>query len=75
MIKHSIVELYVQYETLKGFKVKVLFNNLDARYVSKYRADIQKGKQWQDIIKKKKKTAVKVAYCLTYSWFRDTLYD
>lgn len=45
MIKYSIVELYVQYETLKGFKVKVLFNNLDARYVSKYRADIQKGKQ------------------------------
>lgn len=45
MIKHSKVELYVQYETLKGFKVKVLFNNLDARYVSKYRADIQKGKQ------------------------------
>lgn len=32
MIKHSIVELYAQYETLKGFKVKVLFNNLDARY-------------------------------------------
>lgn len=26
-------------------------------------------------IKKKKKTAVKVAYCLTYSWFRDTLYN
>lgn len=73
MIKYSIVELYVQYETLKGFKVKVLFNNLDARYVSKYRADIQKGKQWQDIYQKK--TAVKVAYCLTYSWFRDTLYN
>lgn len=53
MIKYSIVELYVQYETLKGFKVKVLFNNLDARYVSKYRADIQKGKQWQDIYQKK----------------------
>lgn len=59
MIKHSKVELYVQYETLKGFKVKVLFNNLDARYVSKYRADIQKGKQWQDIYQKKKKNSSK----------------
>lgn len=52
MIKHSIVELYVQYETLQGFKVKVLFNNLDARYTSKYRADSQKGNNDETFTKK-----------------------
>ena len=71
MIKHSVVELYVQYETLKGFKVKVPFNNLNTQYTSKNSsADIQKGKQWH-----LNRTAVKASCCLTYSWFTDTLYN